>query len=682
MGTTKILKTTCPRDCYDSCGMTVLVEDGTVRRVRGDAEHGVSRGHLCGKCALAYNGAWIDPQQRLLQPLKRCGRKGAAEFVAVTWEEALSDIAGRLVSICSSGRPELILHTHYTGTCSLIAGNFPIRFFRRLGATEVDPDTICNKAGHEALRYVLGESLTGFDPRTAKDTSCVLVWGANPSTSAPHLDQYWLSETPGCRIVVDPVGHQTARKADLFLQLRPGTDAILAFSMMHVAQAAGLIADEFIARSVLGWEMIREDVMRMDPEHGAQLTGVPAALIREAALIYATGPSLLWIGQGMQRQLNGGNAVRSIATLCAVTGNIGMPGTGLLYVNGPGTRGIDMDYLTAAHLSAKQPPPISQMDLVDRLSDCESSNALVCWNNNILASNPAQEKLRKALAREDLFHIVIDLFQTDTADYADYVLPAASFLEFDDVLLPYFENSVSPVVKASEPLGCSLPNQEIFRKLAEHMGFEDVELAETDSAMIENILRQVGWKDDFRSLAAQGTFYPSADPMIAFEEGVFPTPSGRIEIASLTAVRDGYPLTPMPIGDVPPQGGRIRVLSPGGEFSMNSSHSNDPRVLRRMGPPLVRLNAFEAARRELTEGQAVLLHNESGELALTVCISDVVPPGVALIYKGRWPKLDKGGANVNVLNPGLKSDLGDGNAVHSVEAYLRPLTQTRPGKIQ
>ncbi|HAJ63034.1 MAG TPA: dehydrogenase, partial [Cyanobacteria bacterium UBA8543] len=200
----EIVRTTCPRDCYDACGIVVVKRQGEIVRVKGDPDHPISRGTLCGKCSLAYNGAWRDKTQRLSQPLKRIGAKGEGQFVPISWSQALDTIAVRLKSILATGRSHGILQTHYTGTCSLIAGAFPLRFFNRIGATEVDPDTVCNKAGHSALQLIFGDSLNGFDPRTAKDAACILVWGANPSASAPHAHKHWLREAPGKVIVIDP----------------------------------------------------------------------------------------------------------------------------------------------------------------------------------------------------------------------------------------------------------------------------------------------------------------------------------------------------------------------------------------------------------------------------------------------------------------------------------------------
>ena len=188
----EIIRTTCPRDCYDACGIAVVRRGGAVTKVVGDPDHPVSRGALCSKCALAYNGVFRDQTARLTQPLRRTGAKGAGEFIAVSWDDALSEIGERLTGIVADNGPETILHTHYTGTCSLLAGEFPMRFFHRLGATEVDPDTICNNAGHVGLTYLYGDSSLGFDPKTIRDSHCIVVWGANPSHAAPHAHTHWL----------------------------------------------------------------------------------------------------------------------------------------------------------------------------------------------------------------------------------------------------------------------------------------------------------------------------------------------------------------------------------------------------------------------------------------------------------------------------------------------------------
>jgi len=669
----QIVKTTCPRDCYDSCGMSVILEGGRIRQITGDPDHDVARGKLCGKCALAYNGVWLDERARLTRPMKRIGPKGTRQFAPVSWDEALRTISVRLQEIIGRGQADKIIHTHYTGTCSVIAGNFPTRFFKRLGATEVDPDTVCNKAGHEALKYVIGTSFAGFDPRTAKDAACVLVWGANPSASAPHAHSNWLPETAAKKIMIDPIAHPSARSADLFLQVRPGADAALAFAMMKAAKDAGLLHTDFIARHTVGWDLLAAAVDEMTPERAEKLTDVPAHLIREAALIYASGPSLLWLGQGMQRQKRGGNAFRAAAALCAVTANIGRAGTGLLYLNGAITRGVDLDYVVAPQLDSASTKSISHMDLATTLADPSSSKALFCWNNNIVASSPSQNELRKALQREDLLQVVADIFQTDTADYADFVLPAANFLEFNDLLFPYFQNSISAQVKVAEPPGDCLPNQEIFRRLAAAMQFDNAELYESDESIISRLLNDAGIAEDFAGLSCRGTVYPSAAPVIPFADFKFPTPSGKIELASQRAAADGHPLVPLPHADMRTSNGNIRILSPASDWTMNSSYANDARIQRRLSHPVITINPAEAAARGVAQGASVELRNGVGRLQATISLSNDVPIGVGLMPKGRWPKFDPNNANVNVLNPGHKTDIGESSCVHDVSARLIPL---------
>jgi anaerobic selenocysteine-containing dehydrogenase len=665
--------TTCPRDCYDACGVLVTVRDGRIRNVRGDPSHPVSRGKLCRKCSIAYNGVLIDAEQRLTSPLRRVGGKGEGRFEPVSWEDAIGEIAGRLGSITAGAGGDTILNAHYTGTCSLLAYNFPLRFFRRLGATEVDPDSVCNKAGHVALDYIYGSSVTGFDPRSARDAACIVVWGANPSASAPHAHDNWLPEAPGRVIVVDPIRTPTAAAADLHLQPFPGSDAALAFALMHVVVREGLADRHMLAQHAVGWDELEPMLAACTPEWGEATTGVPAGLIEAAARSYGAGPSLLWIGQGLQRQPTGGNVMRSVALLPVVSGNLAKPGAGFLYLND--RLELDERWLYAPHLG-DPPDPISHMDLAARLEDAERSQALICWNINIAASNPQQARLRAALERDDLFTVAVDLFATDTCDLADVVLPAAAFLEFDDLVSSYFDLSLSAQVKAVEPPGQALPNQEIFRRLAAAMGFTEPELHESDESMIAAMLEQSGVVSSFAELAAVGTVPLAPDTVVQFADLTFETPSGRIEIASAAAESDGLPRLPQPWADVRPAGGRLRLLSPASPWLMNDSFANDRKIARRIGAASVTLHPRDAADRGLAEGDRVRLWNDTGSLELSVSISDIVPAGVAYSPKGRWPKRESQAFNVNVLNDGRKSDIGDSSSVHGIEVTVEPLAVT------
>jgi len=667
------VRTTCPRDCYDACGAVVRVAGGRIVHVRGDPEHPVSRGKLCRKCTLAYNGVFLDPAARLTRPLVRRGPKGAGRFEPVDWEHAVGVVADGLRAVAREHGGQAITYAHYTGTFSLLAYFFPIRLMRRLGATEVAPDTICNDAGHAALGYVYGTSLDGFDPRSAAHARCILVWGANPSASAPHQHEHWLPEAPAAVLVVDPVRTETAAAADLHLQPFPGSDAALAFGLVHVLARDGLVDENFVTRHTVGWDELRELAEPCTPGWTQAQTGVAAADIERAAHLYGAGPSLLWIGQGLQRQPTGGNIVRSVAALPAVTGNLGRLGGGALYLNGFANRGVDEDELSGARAYPDVPAAVSHMELPGHLEDPGRSRALVCWNINPAASCPEQGRLRRALERDDLFTVVADIFPTDTADFADVVLPAASWLEFDDLVVPYFHRALSAQVKAADPPGDALPNSEIFRRLAAALDLKDAPLHKPDADIIADVLAGSQTGLDFAALARRGTVWTPADRVhVQFAELSFPTPSGRVELASEAAAADGHGRLPRPHADPRPRSGRLRLLSPASPWSLNASFSNDAKVTRRAGALALRLAPADAAALGLADGDLAHVTSDAGSLVVPVEATDEVPSGVALMPKGRWPKLEDGGANVNALTLARASDMGASTTVHGLEVTVRP----------
>lgn len=668
MTETSIL-TTCPRDCYDSCGIRVVVKDGAIDRVTGDPDHPANRGSLCGKCTLAYNGVWRDPKARLQRPLKRTGPKGSDNFVEISWEQALAEIAGRLNGLIGSGRAADILTAHYTGTCSVIANQFPMRFFNHIGATEIEPDSICNLSGHVALNYVLGNSATGFDPRTAKDSDCLIVWGGNPSASGPHVDKHWLAEFPGKLIVIDPIYTPTAERADIHLRPFPGTDSALAFGLMNALKAAGRLDREFIAANTVGFDELETLIDAWTPTRAAEATGISETDIRAVAEAYGAGPAMIFLGQALCRAPTGGNAFRAVAMLPAVTGNIGKPGTGICFLNGKGTtRGLDMGYVGREDLRQGPAAPISHMDLCAHLESAPQDKALLLWNINIAASNPDQARLLKVMASEDLFTVVADLFMTDSARYADIVLPAASFLEFDDLVGSYFHLTLGPQSKAAEPIGDALPNQDIFRRLSRAMELDEPALYEEDASILTHLLSAHDL--DFETLKSKGCIYPDPAPVILWEDLAFPTPSGKIELASSAAEDDGHPRTPLPDPLARPAVGHLRLLTPADEWHMNSSYDNEPRIFERTPQETLTLHPDDAAARNLAAGSMARVWNDAGELAMQIAISDKTPPGVGWAPKGRWPGQSASGLNINALNPGLRSDMGDSTALHGVEVQV------------
>jgi anaerobic selenocysteine-containing dehydrogenase len=309
------------------------------------------------------------------------------------------------------------------------------------------------------------------------------------------------------------------------------------------------------------------------------------------------------------------------------------------------------------------------MDLIRLLSDSDQSQALITWNVNIAASNPRQTELQQRLKRDDLFHVAIDCFSTDTVDFADFVLPAAGFLEFDDMVSPYFHLSLSAQVKAIDAIGQSLPNQEIFRRLAKAMGFNDPELYEDDATILDTLARQAGLAD-FAALKPTGTIELTAEPIVLFGDLKFPTQSGKIELKSERAAADGHPALPLPWADSRPGEGRFRLLSPASPWLMNSSYHADAKIAEKVGPETVLLHPADAALLSLQAGDTASVSNATGRLAMRIEIGEIVPRGVALAHKSRWPKLLAGHVNINVLNPGDKTDMAESSAVHGIEVTI------------
>jgi anaerobic selenocysteine-containing dehydrogenase len=327
-------------------------------------------------------------------------------------------------------------------------------------------------------------------------------------------------------------------------------------------------------------------------------------------------------------------------------------GAGFLYLNlnfNSPQRYLDDAYLTAPHLAAGTPPRLSHMDLPACLEGPTRARALACWNINIAASSPQQARLRRALAREDLFTVVLDVFPTDTTAFADFELPAVSFLEFDDLAALYFRLTLSAQVKAMDPLGEALPNQEIFRRLARAIGHAEPELYEGDAEIIATVLRKANLGEDFASLAARGSVPVSPEPIVQFADLTFPTPSGRIEIASARAEADGHPRVPLPLANSRTAESRLRLLAPASPWRMNDSFANVAKIAARVGPATVALHPADAAERGLLEGDDVCVANETDRLVLRVTLSEAVPRGVELSHKDRWPTREAARANVNVL---------------------------------
>ncbi|HEX8274045.1 MAG TPA: molybdopterin oxidoreductase family protein [Longimicrobiaceae bacterium] len=675
-----VVRGACPHDCPDTCAMLVHVRDGRAVRVQGDPEHPVTQGFLCTKVN-RYVERTYHPD-RLTVPLRRVGPKGEGRFEPATWDEALDDIARRLGRIRDSADgPQAILPYSYAGTMGLVqGGSMDRRFFHRLGASLL-ARTICAAAGTEGWRHTYGERM-GPTPEEAEHAKLVLLWGTNTLTSNPHL---WpalrRARERGARLVaIDPIRTRTAAQCDQHLAVRPGTDAALALGMMHVVFRDGLEDRGYLERHTVGWEALRERVLaEWAPERTAEVVGLEPEQVEALAREYATTrPAFIRLNYGLQRHAGGGMAVRAVSLLPAVTGawrDVGGGATlstsGAFRMNGAalerpewipaGTRTVNMirlgDALTLPDAGVGGPPV----------------RALVVYNSNPAAVAPDLGRVREGLRREDLFTVVLEHFRTDTADYADWLLPATTQLEHWDVHSSYGHLYVTLNRPSIPPVGESLPNSEIFRRLAARMGMDDPEFQDDDLALIRQALsssdpRMRGitlerlLEEGYARLELPKPFAPFADPVR------FNTPSGKIQVLAPELERLG--LDPLP-AYVPPaedpradprRGARfpLVLLSPPEHPFMNSTFVNIPALSKAAGGAKLLLHPNEAAVRGIRDGDRVRTWNERGDFTARAVVTEDVRPGVAVSYGVRWARLSEEGKTVNDTTSQAETDLGGG----------------------
>jgi anaerobic selenocysteine-containing dehydrogenase len=674
-----IVRAACPHDCPDTCAMLVHVQGGVAVHVQGDPAHPVTQGFLCTKVNRYVERTYHA--ERLTVPLRRVGAKGEGRFEPATWDEALGDIARRLNDIRTGPHgPQAILPYSYAGTMGLVQGSaMDRRFFHRIGASLL-ARTICSVAGVEAWKHTYGDRM-GPTPEEAEHARLILIWGSNTLTSNPHL---WpavrRARERGARVIaIDPLRTRTAAQCDLWLPIRPGTDAALALAMMHVAFRDGLADLDYLAAHTIGWEALRERVLNeWSPARAAPTVGLDKGEIEALATSYAsTRPTFIRLNYGLQRHAGGGTAVRNISLLPAVTGawrDLGGGATlstsGAFKLNNaalerpdwvaPGTRTINMirlgDALTLPDAGVGGPPV----------------KALVVYNSNPGAVAPDLRSVREGLRREDLFTVVLEHFRTDTADYADWVLPATTQLEHWDVHSAYGHLYVTLNRPSIAPVGESLPNSEIFRRLAARMGLDDPEFGDDDLALIRQALdsphptldgitlerlMEEGWA----RLNLPADWRPYADPKPN-------TPSGKIQILAPELARLG--LDPLPTYIPPAESAEaaprlaerfpLTLLSPPEHPFMNSTFVNVPPLERAAGAATLLLHPNEAAVRGIREGDRLRTFNDRGDFFARAVVTDGVRPGVAVSYGVRWANRSEGGRTVNDTTSQGVADMGGG----------------------
>ncbi|MBO3750450.1 molybdopterin oxidoreductase family protein [Streptosporangiaceae bacterium NEAU-GS5] len=654
----------CPLDCPDTCSWVVTVRDGEAVSLRGNRDHPFTRGALCVKVNRYLEH--MNADDRILYPMKRIGPKGAGEFERISWDEALDIIADRLTRIVAEHGGEAIWPYQGTGTLGYIQGEMGEagrRFWNVLGASRHDLN-ICSRAGGLGVKLAQGTH-GGLDPEMFAQAKLILLWGTNTLTSGHHLWKF-IQDADAHVVAIDPIRTRTAEQADEHLPIRPGTDAALALSLLHVVLEEGAEDRDYIENHTIGWDEFKKEIESFPPAKVAEITGLPEEQIRALGRRLAhTRPTAIRATMGMQRHEGGGSALRALACIPGVTGDWRHPGGGLSYMTAAWMPlSIDARY----DLLPKPVRTLTMTRLADQLD--ESVKCLWVYAANPMGSTSDQNRIRARMAREDLFTVVMEQFPTDTVDYADLVLPATMQPEHADIHSGYGHMYVVWNEPAIAPAGECLSTSETFRRIARHMGLTEPSLYDSDLDLAAQLLDGSGI--DLAELRKQG--WARVEIGQPFADG-FPTPSGRLEFATDRAVEAGLPRVATYVPSYTARtrrGSRLALITPASHTFLNTIFANNPELLRRSGGPTIVLNPADAAERGLADGQPVRVYNRVGEIRAYVEISDKVRPGVAATAKGMWPKLSPDGANPNALIEERDADLGRGATYHDNFVQVAP----------
>jgi anaerobic selenocysteine-containing dehydrogenase len=667
----------CPHDCPSACALVVTVENGRLTEVTGDPEHPFTQGVICGKVR-AYAERVHSPL-RVLHPLRRTGPKGAGQFERVSWDAALDEIAGRWRRIIAIDGAEAILPFSYAGSMGQIQYFAGHPLFHALGASRLDR-SICVSTAYAGWRATVG-AVTGNDSEQMVGADLVILWGINAAYSTINvMTLVKQARAQGAYVVaIDPYRTPTADAADEYVRVRPGTDAALALAMMHVLIAEGRMDRGYVARATLGFDALAAHVAAWPPARAATVTGVPAGTITALARRYGAGPrAFIRIGIGISRHDNGGMTCRTLACLPALTGAYADPHGGAL-LSSDSAFGLDCATLQRPDLLPAPPPRVINMIRLGRaLTDPEPRppiRALYVYSSNPAAVCPDQTRVLAGLAREDLFTVVHEQVLTDTACYADIVLPATTSLEHEDVYTSYGQFTLQLALPVLPPPAEARSNWETFGALARALGVAESHYAQTPEAVIRRCL--AGGDASVRTItyerlrAERWVRLDLPRPYLPFANGA-PTPSGKVEFYSerlrergLPPLPEYVPLTEGPDNEELARRYPLQCIVPPNRFFLNSSFSQSDLLRRRQKVPAVMIAAADAATRGARDGDAVRVFNDRGAASFTAQVTDATQSGVVVVEGIWWHRFHPGGRGVNVLTSDREADMGGGPAFHS-----------------
>jgi anaerobic selenocysteine-containing dehydrogenase len=693
-----IVRGACPHDCPDTCATLVEVRDGVAVGFRADPAHPFTQGWLCAKVRPYLQRVYAP--DRLQYPLRRSGPKGSGDWTRISWDEAIAEICQRWQSLIADVGAAAILPYSFSGTLGLLQiGIASIRFWNRMGACGLER-SICGAAAEAAVQLTVGARWAP-DARDTRHSRLILIWGHNPASTSPHFMPFLReAQRAGAYVVViDPRRTITARSADEHLRPRPATDGALALGLMHVLFAEVLHDEAWLRAHSVGWEELRERAMAYPPDRVAAITGIPAEQIVSLARRYGTTkPALLKFNDGIQRHGNGGQTSRALCCLPAVVGQIGVRGGGLYY--------SASDYVVwdrnAVHHRAEcplQPRKVNMNRLGAALTGEVTDppiQSLFVFAANPVAASPNAGLIVQGLLREDLFTVVHEQFMTDTARYADIVLPATTQLEQVDLHRPSGHRHLQYNHQAIPPLGEAKSNWDVMRLLAAGMGFTEPWLQQEADEVLREIIEASRPANPtlagitLERLQAEGTvpLSISAEREVPFADGVFPTPSGKVELRceamtamGLDPLPDYAPPAEFVTGLEPDEDGRppLVLVTGAAHHFVTTSMANQPSLLAKEGVPFIELNPEDAAERGVTDGDDVLVANQRGWCRLRAVVTDDVPPGMAVSPKGRWASRSPDGRNVNWVTPDAIADLAGQSTFHSNLIHVRP-APTQPSE--